>query len=422
MMRTRYFLMTIVAGLYLTACSVPLPSPTVELIEGAIPTPEPAVTQTQKPTSTSLPEQSSPESSRILWISSSSDLFNRVITIDPNNPDRLAYCTADEIRVRNDGGLTWEAISTIGVKSISNERGYSLYSGDSPVGSTCQSVTLDPEHPSTFYTVFTTTQEEMGAPPVFYMGFFTSDFGDTWQVVPEPESATIEDFGGFWNLGGDSVEVLFNSIGVLENPIIIETQDGGKSWDAGIMSCPYSGPCVRWGPAPSNISGMGSPLPQGILSSPDGGSSWEAIEPPVELRAPAPNQLVAFSDEESAIVPGSITLADPSPLNSVLRISQDTGFKFQQFEIPTISSSNDYLNYLPGLQMLPDESFLSQDPESNNWFWLNPDLPIWCPVSTDVLPEIPRLLQSAGDRLWWINEELENAESISLPEIGCTES
>lgn len=421
-MRSRYFLMTIVTGLYLTACSVPLPSPTAELIEGAVPTPETAVTQTQKPTSTSPPGPSSPETSRILWISSSADLFNRVLTVDPQNPDRLAYCVSDEIRVSNNAGLTWETIPTIGIKTVSEENGYSLYGGDSHSGSTCLSVTLDPNHPSTFYAVFTTAQEQMGAPPVFYMGFFTSDNGDTWQMVPVPESATIEDFGGFWNLGEDSVEVLFNSHRQLENPTVFKTKDGGETWEIGNLSCPFSGPCIRWGPAPSNIPGMGSPLPQGIFSSSDGSSSWAAIEPPVELRAPAPNQLVAFSDNQVAIVSGSIVMTDPSPINSALRISQDSGIRFQQVEIPSITTSNDYLNYFPGLQMLPDESFLSQEPETNNWFWFDPHIPIWCPVDTDVLPQIPRLLQSVDDRIWWINEAEDKADSISWSEIGCTES
>ena len=278
--------MIIVAGLFLAACSVPRPSPTAELIEVATPTPEPAATQTQKPTpiSTSTSGPSSSETSRILWISSSTDLFNRVLTVDPQNPDRLAYCASDEIRVSNDAGLTWEVIPTIGVMSVANENGYSLYGGDSPSGSTCLSVTLDPNYPSTFYAVFTTTQEEIGAPPVFYMGFFTSDDGDTWQMVPVLDPATIEDFGGFWNLGEGSVEVLLSSNGQLENPTVLETNDGGETWEPGKLSCPNSGPCVRWGPAPSIIPGMGSPLPQVILSSSDVGSSWDAIEPPVELR------------------------------------------------------------------------------------------------------------------------------------------
>lgn len=423
-MRTSFPIMIIFAVSILTACSDSQPSPTTELIEVTPSAHEPAATQTKisTPASASATEPAVSETSRILWSSPSTDLFNQVVAVDPQKPERLAYCASNEIRVTNNSGLTWETIPTSGVKTLSKEIGYPLFGGDTPTKSTCHSVTLDPDHPSSFFAVFTTAQEGLGAPPVYYMGFFTTDNGDTWQAVPVPESAAIEDFGGFWNLGEGAVEVLFNSYEQAENPILFDTKDGGKTWELTTLSCPASGPCMRWGPAPANIPGMGSPLPQWILSSTDGGSSWAAIEPPVELRAPAPNQLIAFSDSEIAIVAGSISLAEPSPVTSAVRISPDTGTHFQQVELPAILSREDNSTYFPGLQMLPDESFLSQDPESNTWFWFNPQLPIWCPVNTDVLPLTPQLLQSSGERLWWINEEEDKVASIALSKIGCAES
>jgi hypothetical protein len=254
------------------------------------------------------------------------------------------------------------------------------------------------------------------------MGFVTTDNGDTWLPVPAPESSTIEDFGGFWNLGGEGIEALFNSNSRAENIAVFETNDGGKTWQSGELSCPASGSCVRWGPAPSNIPGMGSSLPQGILSSSDGGSTWESIDPPVELRAPAPNQLVAFSDDEIAIVSGSIALADPDFEAYPLRFSPDSGISFQQVEIPSLASSEVEFTYFPGLQILPDESYLSQDPETSTWFWLDPKLPIWCPINSASLPPNPQLLQYAGGKLWWINAENNQIENISLSELGCVES
>jgi hypothetical protein len=167
---------------------------------------------------------------------------------------------------------------------------------------------------------------------------------------------------------------------------------------------------------------MGSPLPQGILSSSDGGLSWSSIDPPVELRAPAPNQLVAFSDHEMAIISGSIALAATGLETSPLRFSPNTDLPWQQIELPAIVSSDADLNYFPGLQILPDESYLSQDPESGAWFLLDHRMPIWCPLNTRSLPPIPQLLQIAGDQLWWINAETNLPEYLSLSELRCGDS
>ena len=98
-MRNIFLWITLVAGLFLTACTDTRPSPIVDLIEATRTTPESSATQTQVPTSTSTStaEPVVSETSRILWSSSSTDLFNRVLTVDPQNSDRLAYCAADEI-------------------------------------------------------------------------------------------------------------------------------------------------------------------------------------------------------------------------------------------------------------------------------------------------------------------------------------
>jgi hypothetical protein len=362
------------------------------------------------------------ETSRILWISPSTDLFNRVLSIDPQNQERLAYCAHDEIQVSIDAGNTWEGISTTGAASAAADHGFRLFSSGSPSSSTCINVTLDPGYPSTLYAIFTAAEEQFGAPPVFYLGFFTTDNGDTWHVVPAPGSSTLEQFGGFWNLGDEGIEALFNSDSLADNIVVIETGDGGETWQPGKLSCPTLGPCVRWGPAPSNIPGMGSPLPQEILSSSDGGSTWESVDPPIELRAPAPNQLVAFSDYDIAIVSGSIGLADSDLDASPLRLSQDKGLRFQPIELPPLASNEIESNYFPGLQLLPDESYLSQDPETSAWFRLNPEQPTWCRLDVDSLPPIPQLLQYAGGKLWWTNDEINQIEYILLSELGCEDS
>jgi hypothetical protein len=342
--------------------------------------------------------------------------------VDPGNSQRIAYCAPDQIRLSLDGGQTWEeAIPTDGVSTAAAESGYTIFDSVSA----CISVTLDPDYPGSFYTIFTTAQGQYGAPPLFYMGFFTVDNGSTWYLVPPPSSATLEDFGGFWNLDGETVEALFKIPGQTSDPTanihLQETSDGGITWQSGELSCPPSGPCLRWGPAASSIPGMGSPLPQGILLSSDRGQTWSAVNPPVELRAPSPNQLAAFSDQEIAILSGSSALATESEAPP-LRLSEDSGLTWQVVALPPTSLEDSDLNYYPGLQILPDESYISQSPESSIWFWLSKDNPIWCPIKSNDLPSFPVLLQNVADQLWWVDPENNEAQHISLSEITCAES
>jgi hypothetical protein len=403
-----------------TASPTSMSSPTSRPTETAVPIP----TETAVPVPTVNP--TSPpaitDASRLLWVSSSADLFNRVISVDPDNPQRIAYCAPDQIRLSLDGGQTWEeAIPTHAISAVAEESGYTIFDS----ASACISVTLDPEYPGSFFIVFATAQEQFGAPPIFYMGFFTTDNGSTWQLVSPPPSATLEGFGGFWNLGGETIEALFTKPGQISDPsaniLVQETADGGRTWQPGELSCPQSGPCLRWGPAASSIPGMGSPLPQGILVSSDRGQTWSVVDPPVELRAPSPNQLAAFSDQEIAIISGSSALTTESEAPP-LRLSEDSGLTWQMVALPPISLENADLNYYPGLQILPDESFLAQSPESSTWFWLSSSDSIWCPINSDDLPIYPVLLQSVADQLWWVDPEDNEARHISLSEITCAES
>lgn len=410
-----------------SACVQAQPSQSVELptvspTSSSSPTPRPTETEDTVPTGTPTSLHSITAPSRLLWVSFSADLFNRVISVDPGNSQRIAYCAPDQIHLSLNSGQTWEeAIPTHGISAVAEASGYIIFDS----ASACISVTLDPEYPGSFYTVFTTAQEQYEAPPIFYMGFFTTDYGSTWQLVPPPPSATFEDFGGFWNLGGETVEALFTKLAQTTDPaaniLVQETVDGGRSWQSGELSCPQSSPCLRWGPAASNIPGMGSPLPQDILVSSNTGKTWSFIDPPVELRSPSPNQLAALSEQKIAIISGSITLsADPDA--QPLRISEDGGLTWQVITLPLLSFENADLDYYPGLQILPDESFLSQSPESSTWLWLSPDNPIWCPVNTDELPTHPVLLRSVSDQLWWVDPEDNEAQHISISEITCADS
>lgn len=399
-----------------------LPLVTATMPSTATSPPTETPTSVPTPTTSSTPDRYS-ESDQLVWVSPSTDLYNRVVTFDLSDKERIAYCTSQEIRVSDDGGKSWNSISTVGVSTVAEEQGYTIFDNDPSLSMACMSVTLDSQYAQSYYAVFTTALQEYGAPPVFYMGFVTHDDGSTWQLVPPPSEATLEEFGGFWTDGDGRVEALFAKPWDLIEPtspvFVQETSDGGITWTSGDLRCPASGPCLRWGPSVSNIPGMGSPLPQSVLLSSDQGQTWNYVEPPVELRAPPPNQLVAFSDKEAAIVSGSIILGISEKEAYPLRLTQDGGLNWEAIPMPPPPLQERDLIYYPGLQVLPDGSLISQTSETNDWVLLPPSSQNWCPISSNDLPSYPILLQAIGDRLWWVNSDKGQAEQIPLSEISC---
>ena len=361
---------------------------------------------------------------KLLWVSSGTDLYNRVVSIDPLDAERIAYCTKDEIRQSLDSGQTWEGIPTTGAAAVAEEIGYQIFETDSSFSQACLSVTLDPKFPNTFYAVFTAAHAEFGAPPVFYLGFFTTDNGDTWQLVPPPAESTHLSFGGFWSNTDGRIEALFSLPTQPADPshpvYVQETVDGGQTWEPGKLACPLTGPCLRWGAAVSNIPGMGSPLPQNLLVSSDEGETWNVIEPPVELRTSPPNQLAAFSDQLAEIISGAIVLSVSDYDMYPIRYSQDGGQTWQAKPLPPISAEEVDFIYYPGLQILPDGSYITQSNEDQTWFWMSISDQTWCPLAVNHLPAYPVLLQAVGDHLWWVDENTGQAEHILLANIACT--
>ena len=86
---------------------------------------------------------------------------------------------------------------------------------------------------------------------------------------------------------------------------------------------------------------------------------------------------------------------------------------------PHLSTEEINANYFPGLQYSANQSYISQRPEESTWYWLQPDLPIWCPVNTDQLPPYPVLLQIVGDQVWWVNPDTQQAEQVPLSDLAC---
>jgi photosystem II stability/assembly factor-like uncharacterized protein len=166
---------------------------------------------------------------------------------------------------------------------------------------------------------------------------------------------------------------------------------------------------------------MGSPLPQKILVSKNQGETWSVIEPPVELRTPPPNQLLAYSDQLAEIISGSIALSAFDDEINPIRSSQDGGQTWQAKSIPPLPAHTDSI-YFPGLQILPDGSYISQTSENGDWFWLPTSSQKWCLLGTHNLPVYPVLLQSVNDKLWWVDGDTGQAEHLLLADIACTDN
>lgn len=380
----------------------------------------PTATPTELPQPTATPT-APPFPPPPVLVQAGVDLNNRVVSVDAGDPNRLAYCAPDEIRISADAGATWTSIPIAGAADAASALGYPVFPPDGSQPPQCFSVTLDASHPASIFAVFATAKEEFGAPPLFYMGFYTTDSGGTWQSAPFPEGASLETFGGFFSDGAGAVQALHTPVNAppeASNVLpVLQTTDGGASWSPGSLTCPAMGPCLRWGPAAMTIPGMGSPLPQYALSSPDGGQTWVNLEPPAELRVSPPNQLVAFSNETAMRISGSISFAADG--GNPVSLTLDGGQTWEDYPLPLLPGADPNIPVYPGLQVLPDGAFLSQGAEDARWYLLRPGVLEWCQLENPDLPSFPVALPAAGGSLRWVDPEGYTIRSAPLADLTC---
>jgi len=351
-----------------------------------------------------------------IWVQPSANLINPEVTAGPANPQHLAYCSPGEIRVSQDGGKTWNSVSTASAASAVGDK-YSFFAQGGPADqATCLSVTLDSAHPDSLFAVFQTANKSFGAPPVFFMGFASTDNGKTWTMVPAPAENLAESFGGFWTDGNGTVQALFNTQssgpGSASLPTIEQTTDGGQTWSSGSLTCPASAPCLRWGAAPGAIPGMGSPLPQAVFASQDGGQTWTTNGPSVELREVGPQELVAFSDKQAVLLAGSSQYP--------VQYTQDGGSSWQVISLPALPGSDTSAGATyPGLQILPDGSLIALSSDGISWYLLAPGTQGWCPLSQTVLSGTTGYLQASGNQVFWLSPDTQKLESAQLSSFVC---
>ncbi|HEX9012473.1 MAG TPA: sialidase family protein [Anaerolineaceae bacterium] len=349
------------------------------------------------------------------WISPSAVIAGAEMQSDASG--NLIYCTLGSLRSSTDAGKSWTDISAAGVEAAASAAGYPLEE-EQPGKPDCLAAWADPSAAGSFYAAFRTMKKDLGAPPVYYMGFYTSDAGKTWRAVPVPAETTAERFGGF-AYGAQGIEALFGGEGTNPanpGPVFGEaTRDGGKTWSAATLTCPTSGPCLRWGPSPSSISGMGSPAPQYPMISGNGGQTWTFPGPSVELRAPGPNQLAVQGSKLALLISASGDFP--------LQVSRDQGNNWQAVSLPALPGGGSGFPF-SGLQILPDGSLLAFS-DAGGWQRLAPGAAQWCGLSKAGLPSQPVRFTAAGGKLWWLTQpetssgQLPQPQSTLLSAVQC---
>ena len=353
-----------------------------------------------------------------LWIQPADSLMSPSVSVDPANPDRLAYCAPGEIQVSLNAGKSWTSVSTTPVATLVDASDYAL--GQTPVA--CNSVILDVAHPDSYYAVFSTQNKQYGAPPIYFMGFFTSDAGKTWQPAPTPPEGQaptmVERFGGFSTVA-NGIQALYLGDAAADgqpSPVLVEqTTDGGKSWSRPALACLTPAgtrssepePCLRWGPAPSAISGMGAGLPQGVMASQDKGQTWASTGQSVELRMNGPHELAALSADEALIISGDAAYP--------LLYSKDSGQTWQALGLPSLPGSIQW----NGLQLLPDGSLVAMNADSGAWYALPPAAQDWCPLNITTPGSFPVLFQASGAKAWWFSPVDQSLQSTPLTAFKC---
>ncbi len=250
----------------------------------------------------------------------------------------------------------------------------------------------------------------MGAPPEFFKGLITTDLGATWQLVPAPGPANDFAFGGFASWAGGRVEALFGSAGDRPAGQVEATQDGGTAWQPQTLTCPPAGPCLRWGPSPSSISGMGAPRPQSLLLSASGGQSWSASAITLDLHASVAGEVAGYDGGRAVVLAGQ----EPFPA----RWTNDGGTTWTTLTLPPLPGSPDAALAYPGLQIMPDGSLIALA-DDGGWKTLPPGADAWCSLASDRLPKATVRLALAGDRVWWLDPDTGGPSHAALAAFAC---
>jgi hypothetical protein len=348
-------------------------------------------------------------------IQPSTPLVGPAVTAAGGDPARVAACVSGAVLLSNDDGANWQQLPTDGADAAISAAGYAPFpTADSrDDGPTCLSATLDPLNPEAVFATFTAASPQYGAPPIVRLGLSSDDGGADWQPVPAPGGASAENFGGFV-AGANGVEALFTAPAGRARraaDVLVESSaDGGQTWAQSDLSCPSSGPCVRWGAAANSTGSCAMHgYPQPLLVSPDGGASFVAPDWPSGANGCDANELISFDPTTVLLLSGR----DPFPLV----LSRDGGQSWQAIALPPLPDDAGGPSRYPDLQLLPNGALLAH---AATWQLLAAGADAWCGVDSALLPPATVRVDLAAGRLWWYDGAATAPLSVDATDIACT--
>ena len=396
----------------------------------------PAAGSTAAPTSSPTPASSSGSASApsaagpVAWASlqTATQLWrqrNSVGLAAPGHPGLLAVCRSGTIAVSRDGGTSWTSVPTAGVAAALAKTSYSLMGSTSPPPA-CDQALADPAQAGSVYAVFGAGQTKYGAPPIYYVAVYTTDGGSTWQAVPAPPGLQAGGFGGLGVTAAGAVQVMFGPTATGQPALALtQTSDGGRTWQTAALSCPSTGPCVRWGPAPTGTGSCAMhDYAQPIERSADQGRTWSDAYNPATLDLANGcdlGELVALGPTEVALVTRSVRDGAPS-----VRISRDGGQTWTAVTLPALPAGQSPAPQ--GVQLLPDGGLLSVVGGTGGGMSLDllpQGASAWCTVAGVTLQGTytnAGSVEPVGTRLLWVQAQQAGGgtvQSVPLASIHC---
>ena len=354
------------------------------------------------------PPWSSLTATQPLATTRSTPLTGPVVTNDDGTPQREAVCVEGSTATSTDGGATWSTISTAGARQTIVDAGFTPFPDRQAAGEpdpACLAILLDAAHPDSIFATFQVSKPPYGAPPIINLGLVSTDAGATWHLVPPPDGAAADGFGGFFSAPA-GIEALFSATGSENLPLVEATDDGGQTWTPEALDCPASGPCVRWGAAANTLGSCAMhEYPQPLLISSDGGQSFGVPTWPASANGCETNEVVALSPTSVLLLRGR----DPFPAV----ISNDGGATWQALALPALPGAPLYDTGFNDLHMLPSGALLASGESGSSlpmgilpagqadvWYLLPPGATAWCAVDSALLPGNAAGVQVVGMQVW----------------------